>query len=45
LLATRRRYTGLYRLVYRKLSGIFTGIAPPPLQEIARRVGEAAKKS
>jgi len=34
----------IYRLVYKKLSDIFTGIAPPQLQEIARRVGETAKE-
>jgi len=35
----------IYKLVYRKLSEIFTGIAPPQLQEIARRVGETAKRA
>lgn len=42
--ATRANADEIYKLIYRKLSEIFTGIAPPQLLEIAKKVSETAKE-
>ncbi|AEM38498.1 hypothetical protein Pyrfu_0629 [Pyrolobus fumarii 1A] len=42
--ATRSNADEVYKLIYKRLSDIFTSIAPPQLLEIAKRVGETAKE-
>ena len=40
--ATEANTEEIYSIIYRKLSEIFTGIAPPQLLEIAKRVSQTA---
>ncbi len=42
--ATEANAEEIYSIIYRKLSDLFTGIAPPQLLEIAKRVGEMANE-
>lgn len=42
--ATEANARDVYELIYKKLSDLFTGIAPPQLLEIARRVSETTKE-
>lgn len=42
--ATEVNAEEVYSIIYRKLSDLFTGIAPPQLLEIAKRVGEMANE-
>jgi len=42
--ATKANAREVYELIYKKLSDLFTNIAPPQLLEIAKRVSETAKE-